>query len=290
MSITKPRWLKQPIPTSAEGRNVRRLLAGLELNTVCREAGCPNRGVCYSLGTATFLILGKICTRGCRFCNIGSGTPEPVEPDEPERVARAAAGMRLKHVVVTSVTRDDLPDGGAGHFAETICELRKHLPEASIEVLIPDFAGNEDALDIVLSARPDVLNHNVETVPQLYRAVRPGADYDRSLRVLARAGAKDMITKSGIMVGLGETVEQLSKIFRDIAKAGVDILTIGQYLSPGPSYYPVKRFVSPKEFENLAEIAGEKGIREVVSGPLVRSSYRAGEAYMKIANNNLKLR
>ena len=283
MTITKPVWLKQKIQANPKSKAVRGLLTELHLNTVCLEAGCPNRSRCYADGTATFLILGNICTRNCRFCNIRSGNPAPVEADEPERVAKAAKGMSLAHIVVTSVTRDDLPDGGAEHFAATTRSIRKLLPQASVELLIPDFEGNEEALNIVINESPDVLNHNVETVPELYETVRPKADYRRSLELLSRTKNRNLITKSGIMVGLGETKEQISRTMEDLAEVGIDILTIGQYLAPSAEHHPVARYIPPEEFEYFTEEGRRYGIGEVVSGPLVRSSYCAGEAYRRLA-------
>jgi len=283
MRLIKPHWLKQKISATPEGKEVRRLLRDLRLNTVCREAGCPNRGSCFAEGTATFLILGSVCTRKCRFCNIASGIPEPVEPDEPERLAKAAVGMNLKHVVVTSVTRDDLPDGGSAQFAKTIRELKKRLPAASVEVLIPDFAGNETALDLVLSESPEVLNHNIETIPELYSDIRPGADYNRSLSVLRHSMESGFITKSGLMVGLGETRDALSSTFDDLAAVGIKILTIGQYLAPSPDHFPVARYIPPEEFEEMAVEAERAGIGAVVAAPLVRSSYHAGVVFNNVA-------
>ena len=280
--LRKPKWFKQGIRSTPEGKRVRSLLSSLNLNTVCTEAACPNRSRCYAEGTATFLILGKTCTRNCRFCNIGTGKPEPVDPTEPERVARASKGMGLSHVVITSVTRDDLPDGGARHFAETVRWIRDLLPDASIELLVPDFGGSMESLQMVLDSSPDVLNHNVETVASLYPKVRPEADYDRSLDVLRRSSEEGFVTKSGIMVGLGESAEQIDETIADIADTGADILTIGQYLQPSPKHYPIKRYVPPEEFDLLAARGNDLGIERVVSGPLVRSSFRAGETYRSL--------
>ncbi|MCK5832160.1 lipoyl synthase [bacterium] len=285
----KPQWFVRDIRSTEDGKNVRHLLESLGLNTVCREANCPNRNYCFNEGTATFLILGKNCTRGCRFCNISKGAPDPLDPDEPRKLAEAAFGMDLKHVVITSVTRDDLPDGGAGHFAQTIKWIRKLLPLASVELLIPDFQGSEPALSTVLNSKPDVLNHNVETVEELYPFVRPEADYERSLNVLKASSDRGFITKSGIMLGLGENIEQIEETFEDLADSGIGILTLGQYLAPSKKHYPVKRYIPPDEFASLAVLARKYGIKEVVSGPLVRSSYKAGETYEKIKKDKLKL-
>ncbi len=274
-----PRWLYHPVLAGSDLREVETLLEDLRLNTVCRSAKCPNRMECFSRRTATFMILGGICTRNCAFCGVPKGVPQPLDPEEPERVARAAAALKLSHVVVTSVTRDDLPDGGASHFAATAQQLRERLPGATIELLVPDFRGDAEALMLVLEERPEVLNHNLETVKELYSRVRPGADYRRSLRLLELARTYDpgVRTKSGVMVGLGETREQLRRLFRDLAAVGCDMLTIGQYLRPGREQLEVERFLSPEEFAELKEEAEEAGIPAVASAPLVRSSYRARE-------------
>ena len=289
MNVRKPPWLKQEIRATPGGGEVRAVLAELGLNTVCREAGCPNRNSCFSEGTATFLILGNICTRSCKFCNIAGGVPEEPDPDEPERLAEASRRLGLSHVVVTSVTRDDLPDGGADHFVRTIEALRKSLPEATLEVLIPDFGGDRQSLNLVLKAAPDVLNHNIETVPKLYDRVRPGANYQRSLDILERSRGRVFAVKSGIMLGLGESRSQLENSFRDLAERGVIILTLGQYIAPSAQHYPVAEFLPPSEFEKLAESAREAGIPEVVSGPLVRSSYRAGSTLKKLKRRRKSL-
>ncbi|MBC7253695.1 MAG: lipoyl synthase [Actinobacteria bacterium] len=274
-----PRWFHRPVLAGRELREVEGLLRDLRLNTVCRSAKCPNRMECYSRRTATFMILGETCTRNCAFCGVPKGVPAPLDPEEPARVARAAAALGLSHVVVTSVTRDDLPDGGAAHFAATVREVRRRLPGATVEVLTPDFRGNPGALMAVLSERPEVFNHNLETVEELYGRVRPGADYRRSLRLLeaARKWCPEVRTKSGVMVGLGETREQMRRLFRDLAAVGCDMLTIGQYLRPGREQLEVERFLSPEEFAELRAEAEEAGIPVVASAPLVRSSYRARE-------------
>lgn len=286
MSLSKPRWMKQRLPTTPQGKGVRRLLKQLRLNTVCSEANCPNRGECYADGTATFLIMGSVCTRNCRFCNIEGGWPQKLLSDEPNRVARAAAGMKLNHVVVTSVTRDDLPDGGANHFAKTIREIRELLPDATVEILIPDFQGDEKALEIVFVESPDVFNHNIETVPRLYPDVRPEADYRRSINVLKASKERELITKSGLMVGLGETREELSRTIEDLAAIDLDILTIGQYSAPSKNHAPVARYLSPEEFEELADEGEKAGLRKVVAGPLVRSSFRAGQVLNEIGEKS----
>jgi len=272
----KPDWLKVKAFTGSGYDHTRRLLRRYGLNTVCQAANCPNRGECFNRGIATFLILGAICTRRCRFCNIQKGNPKPPEPDEPQRVAKAAQEMKLKHIVITSVTRDDLPDGGAAYFAKTIRLIRHYLPRTTIEVLTPDFNGSQKAWRGVIESPPDVFNHNIETVPRLYPLVRPGADYQRSLRLLHWMYENShVITKSGIMVGLGESFEELKAVFADLAKNKVSILTIGQYLAPSKRHYPVARYLHPDEFVRLAEEAKRAGIRTVVSAPLVRSSYQA---------------
>lgn len=277
-TIRKPEWLKVSGFTGDGYRRVDRMLKDLKLNTVCQAASCPNRGECFNRGTATFLILGPLCTRGCRFCNIATGRPQPVDPDEPLRLAQMVAELKLNHVVVTSVNRDDLPDGGASHFAKTIEAIRKELPAASIEILTPDFRNAPQAIDIIIEARPDVFNHNVETVPRLYRRARPGAVYQRSLNLLRDIEQRsEIVTKSGLMLGLGETADELRQVFDDLAAIRVSMLTIGQYLSPSKSHLPVVRYVPPDEFTMLGAEAMQAGIKKVISAPLVRSSYRAEE-------------
>jgi lipoic acid synthetase len=249
------------------------------LHTVCEEARCPNIGDCWSRGTATFMILGDTCTRSCGFCAVKTGRPETLDRGEPRRVAVAVQQMGLRHAVITSVNRDELDDGGAGIFAETIRKVRQFSPGTTIEVLIPDFKGDEAALRTVTEAKPEILNHNTETVPRLYRHVRPQAEYPRSLELLARAKAMDPegLTKSGVMVGLGETKDELLAVFEDLAARSVDILTVGQYLRPTPAHLPVERYWHPDEFADLREAALRMGFRHVESGPLVRSSYHAEE-------------
>lgn len=274
----KPPWLKVTAFSGSGYERVSHLLANHSLNTVCQAANCPNRGECFNRGTATFLIMGPQCTRNCRFCNIETGRPAPLDPGEPARVAEAAARLKLRHVVVTSVTRDDLSDGGAGHFASTVAELRRSLPKASIELLTPDFRGCPEAPDIIIEAGAEVFNHNVETVPRLYQSVRPGADYRRSLDLLRyMADNSEMVIKSGLMAGLGETSQELGMVFVDLAAAGVQVLTIGQYLAPSREHHPIDRYVPPEEFDRLAEDARTAGIGKVFAAPLVRSSYRADE-------------
>ena len=278
-----PRWLRRPLPSAGAAPAVERLVRDLSLDTVCRAARCPNRGECFSAGTATFLILGATCTRNCRFCAIDSGRPQPPRDAEPDAVAMAAERLGLRHVVITSVARDDLPDGGAAHFARTIHSVRARLPRATVEVLIPDFAGDETALAVVLAARPNVLNHNVETVARLYPLVRPRADCARSLRVLARSAASGVCTKSGIMLGLGERDEEVRRLLADLRSAGVRLLTIGQYLAPSPHHAPVARYAAPEEFDRWRSLAMEMGFAAVAAGPFARSSYRAERLYLAAA-------
>jgi len=278
MSITrKPEWLKKQFDPIAESR-MTALLRSLSLHTVCEDANCPNRSECFKSKTATFLILGDVCTRGCRYCAVAKGAPAMLDPDEPQHVAEAAEKLDLRHVVVTSVTRDDLPDGGADHFAQTILALRKRLPLSTIEVLIPDFQGSETSLNLVIDAKPDIINHNVETVPSLYPVVRPQADYARSLELLRRVKQAGLYCKTGFMVGLGETRQDVLALMDDLVAAGCDMLTIGQYLQPSKNHLPVVEFITPAQFDEYKVIALEKGIRFVASGPFVRSSYHAAEA------------
>lgn len=279
-----PRWFLQPVRSGGNMREVEELLKRYELNTVCESARCPNRMECFARGTATFMIMGDRCTRGCVFCGVKKGEPLPLDEGEPQRVAEVAKRLELEHVVVTSVTRDDLDDGGAGHFAATIRAVHEALPEASVEVLVPDFQGSEESLATVVQACPNVFNHNLETVRRLYRKVRPQAEYQRSLRLLrlAKELNSDLVSKSGLMVGLGEKREELEAAFFDLARAGCDILTLGQYLRPRASCLEVERFWEPREFAELEDIARGCGLREVVSAPLVRSSYRAKESMQRI--------
>jgi len=280
-----PPWLRKRLLASGDIESTRRLLADLHLNTVCQSARCPNQGECFAHRTATFMILGNTCTRNCRFCAVEHGRPETVDQDEPRRVAEAARRLGLRHVVVTSVTRDDLPDGGAGHFAATITSLREALPGSYIEVLTPDFRGSRDALTIVARAKPDIFNHNVETVPRLYPEVRPQADYRRSLEVLKEMKAIDakIYTKSGLMVGLGETQDEVLVVMADLRAVQCDILTIGQYLRPSPQHLEIKEFVTPETFAWYAEKGKELGFLHIASEPYVRSSYHAAAFSERIA-------
>jgi lipoic acid synthetase len=275
----KPAWLKAKAPVGENFHNLKKLARGLGLHTVCESAQCPNIGECWNHRTATFMLLGDICTRRCGFCAVPKGKPGPIDLDEPRRVAEAVAKLGLKHAVVTSVNRDDDNVGGARIFAETIRQVRELSPECRIEVLIPDFQGLDEALKVVLDALPDVLNHNTETVPRLYRVVRSGARYERTLRLLenAKKFSPGMVTKSGVMVGLGETITELVEVFRDLGGRGVDILTVGQYLRPSRDHLPMTRFYTPDEFQYLKSEALHFGCRHVESGPLVRSSYHAHE-------------
>jgi len=274
-----PAWLKVRAPGGEGYLRVKGLLRRAGLHTVCEEAACPNIGECFEAGTATFLILGDVCTRACRYCAITSGRPDPVDAEEPRRVAETVALLGLRHAVVTSVTRDDLPDGGADIFAATIREIHRLSPSTAVEVLIPDLRGDWQALAAITEAGPDILNHNVETVPRLYRSVRPQAVYLRSLDLLRQAKTlrPGMSTKSGIMLGLGEEPAEIRKAMSDLRGAGCDILTLGQYLRPSPRHLPVTRFYPPEEFAALAEEGRALGFRHVESGPLVRSSYRAAQ-------------
>ena len=275
----KPSWLRAKAPGGENFHQLKKLARGLGLHTVCESAQCPNIGECWNHKTATFMLLGDICTRRCGFCAVPKGRPQPLDLDEPRRVAEAVATLGLKHAVITSVNRDDDNLGGARIFAETIRQVRTVAPDCRIEVLIPDFQGLEEALQIVLNARPDVLNHNTESVPRLYRAVRSGARYERTLRLLenAKKFSPGMITKSGVMVGLGESMTELADVFADLAARQVDILTVGQYLRPSRDHLPIARFYTPEEFAYLKEEAPRLGFRHVESGPLVRSSYHAHE-------------
>lgn len=274
-----PEWLSRPIPRPGRQRSVARILVEGGLETVCENARCPNRGECYGGGTATFMILGNVCSRSCRFCAVAKGTAKSVDPGEPGRVAHAAAEMELDYVVVTSVTRDDLDDGGAGHFAATVNAVRLHNRGCRVEVLTPDFQGSPHAIEAVVRAAPDVYNHNVETVPRLYTAVRPLADFDRSLDLLRLVKKLDpgMVTKSGIMVGVGESRDELLAALAGLREVGCDAVTIGQYLQAAQECLPVDRYVPPSEFRELELLAREMGFAAVASGPLIRSSYKAAD-------------
>jgi lipoic acid synthetase len=282
--LRKPPWIRVRAPGSAAFHETRALLRERGLATVCEQAACPNIGECWEKKHATFMILGEICTRACAFCNVATGKPGPLDPDEPARVAEATARLGLSHVVVTSVDRDDLGDGGAGHFAQTIRAIREACQATTIEVLTPDFLRKPGALETVVAARPDVFNHNLETVPSLYPLVRPGARYFHSLRLLQRVKERDasIVTKSGIMVGLGETRNEITQVMDDLRVAEVEFLTIGQYLQPTRKHHAVARFVAPGEFAALEAIAYSKGFLFVSASPLTRSSHHAGEAFAKL--------
>ncbi len=274
-----PAWMKRPIAREGSYESVKQLMERLELHTVCQSAKCPNQGECFASGTATFLIMGDACTRGCRFCAVDTRQPAPLDPEEPARLAEAVLALRIKHAVITTVTRDDLPDGGAAHFVAVIAAVRDASPGTRIEVLTSDFGGNLESVDTVADALPDVFNHNLETVPRLYADVRPGAVYERSLAVLARVKERHpaMPTKSGLMLGLGETHAEVVSVMRDLRAAGCDMLTLGQYLRPSAKHLPVAEFVPPEEFDALAAEAEALGFSAVASAPFVRSSYHAGE-------------
>lgn len=278
--VPKPEWLRVKAHSTAGLEVVEEILKNFHLNTVCHEAACPNRGECFGRKTATFMILGSVCTRGCTFCNVTKGKAQLVDEMEPENVAQAVKALGLKHTVITSVTRDDLPDGGAGHFARVIKAIRRKAPKLTIEVLIPDFQGNCDALRMVIDAHPEIINHNVETVSSLYPKVRPQANYHRSLELLQRVKENDpsIYTKSGIMVGLGEKPEAVLSLLADLREVNCDFLTIGQYLAPSTKHHPVMEYIHPDQFREYQVKAYELGFSYVTSGPLVRSSYMAEEA------------
>jgi lipoyl synthase len=282
--LPKPDWIRVKAPVSAGYFATQKLMRENALHTVCEEAGCPNIGECWEKKHATFMIMGDTCTRACAFCNVKTGLPGALDPDEPVRVAEATAKLGLAHIVVTSVDRDDLADGGARHFAETIRAIRAHCPQTTIEVLTPDFLRKDGALELVVEARPDVFNHNLETVPSLYLTVRPGARYFHSLRLLQRVKEIDptMFTKSGIMVGLGEERNEVLQVMDDLRSAQVDFLTVGQYLQPTRKHHEVKRFVPPDEFKGLEAIAYSKGFLMVAASPLTRSSHHAGEDFARL--------
>jgi lipoyl synthase len=283
-SPRKPPWLRVRAPISPEYHATRRLMRELQLHTVCEEAACPNIGECWKERHATVMILGAVCTRACTFCNVATGRPDRLDPHEPQRVGEAVAALGLAHIVVTSVDRDDLADGGADHFARTIAAIRSAAPATTIEVLVPDFLHKEGAIETVVAARPDVLNHNLETVPRLYAEVRPGARYFHSLRLLDQAKRRDptLFTKSGLMVGLGEAPGEVRQVMDDLRAAQVDFLTIGQYLQPTPKHHRVERFVMPEEFESYRRQALGKGFLMVSAAPLTRSSYHAGEDFARL--------
>jgi len=279
LTTRKPAWLKVPAPGGPNYLALKHLMRDLRLHTVCEEAHCPNIGECWEHKAATFMILGDVCTRNCAYCAVAHGTPAPLDRDEPVRLAAAVERMGLKHVVITSVDRDDLPNGGAEIFAGAIVEIRRRLPETSIEVLIPDFKGSEQALRIVVAARPDILNHNLETIERLYRLARPGGRYSRALELLRRAKEMDpaTLTKSGIICGLGEEWDELLGAMRHVRAQGTDILTLGQYLRPSGQHLPIARYYTPAEFAELRRLGRAMGYRHVEAGPLVRSSYHAWE-------------
>ena len=276
----RPAWLRAPAPVGDNYRELKELVQTLQLHTVCESAACPNIGDCWNRRTATFMILGNVCTRRCGFCAVQKGGPLPVDYDEPRRVAEACAALGLKFAVITSVNRDDRKDGGAELFAMTIRAIRERVPGCGVEVLVPDFQGSHAAMDVVLAARPDILNHNTETVPRLYRQVRLGARYERSLDMLAyvKKAVPVTPTKSGLMLGLGETLEEVTAVMRDLRAADVDILTLGQYLRPSAKHLPIIRYIPVEEFAELKRLGYEMGFRHVESGPLVRSSYHAADA------------
>ncbi len=284
--LRKPDWFKVQANTGEANEAVIRLIRSLNLNTVCEEANCPNAGECFSNQTATFMLLGSQCTRNCTFCAVGKGFPEAPDPDEPARLAEAIAQLKLRHVVLTTVTRDDLPDGGAAHFVAVMTAIRKQITEntPAIEVLISDLQGNWDALQQIIDARPQVINHNVETVPRLYPEVRPEADFARSVDLLQRVKTQnpDILTKSGIMVGLGETPAEVIQVMESLRAAGVNLLTIGQYLAPSQKHHPVVEYIHPDQFLAYKKAGEAMGFAHVASGPLVRSSYHAGEAFKTV--------
>ncbi|MGB7061439.1 MAG: lipoyl synthase [Candidatus Zixiibacteriota bacterium] len=279
MQVRRPHWLKVQASWGENYRRIKSLLAQSNLHTVCQEANCPNISHCFEKGTATFLILGEVCTRGCTFCDVRSGVPLPVDEDEPERVAETVKKLNLNYAVITSVTRDDLDDGGASIFALTINKIKSSIPGCKVEVLIPDFGGSLESLKTVLEAKPDVLNHNMETVQRLYPQVRKGADYRRSLDLLRNVKEvdKSMVTKSGVMLGLGESLEEIVELIKDLRNVDCNLLTIGQYLSPSNEHLPITKFYPPSEFAELKVVGEEMGFAHVESGPLVRSSYHARE-------------
>ncbi len=276
-----PEYLKRPLIDTEKTRTVRKILKTKCLNTVCENARCPNKNECYTKNTATFLIMGNVCTRNCRYCNIGCARPEPLDENEPKHIAEAVLALGLKYSVITSVTRDDLPDGGAGHFARCIKEIRTLTPGVKIEILTPDFKGDKSAMDIIIKAHPEVFNHNIETVERLFPTARPQAVYKRSLEVLKYVkNNSDITTKSGLMVGLGESFEEIESTLSDLKSAGCDIVTMGQYIQPSKAHLPVQKYYTPEEFEDLKKLAEKCGIKHYQIGPLVRSSYNAAELHI----------
>ncbi len=275
-----PQYLKRGIIDTEKTKKVRHILKDNCLNTVCEAARCPNKSECYAKNTATFLIMGNNCTRNCRFCNINCAKPQELNPLEPNKVAKAVKDLNLNYAVITSVTRDDLPDGGAEHFSKVIYEIKNLTPDVKVEVLTPDFKGNKNSINTVIKAKPDVFNHNIETVPSLYKTARPQADYKRSLEFLEYIKkTSDILTKTGLMVGLGETKEELIKVFEDLVKINCDIVTIGQYIQPTKQHLPVKKYYEPKEYDELALIAKQLGIKHTFFSPLTRSSYKAFDVF-----------
>lgn len=287
--LRKPEWLRVNSKDIGKLGHVNRLIDSLGLNTVCKEANCPNRLECFAKKTATFMILGSVCTRNCKFCNVTGGDPQKVDPDEPRRVADAIVKLELKHAVITSVTRDDLEDGGANQFAKVIRAIKERDSKIIVEVLIPDLQGDQDALEMVLKAKPDILNHNVETVSRLYDDIRPEANYQQSLDVLKRTKAFDptIYTKSGIMVGVGEKEEEVLALFKDLVAHDCDFLTIGQYLQPSDQHYPIKEYIHPDTFDMYKDQALQTGLKFVASSPLVRSSYNAQEFFEAMENQKI---
>jgi lipoyl synthase len=282
--LQRPDWIRVKAPISKGYQETKQLIGDLKLNTVCEEAACPNIGECWEKKHATVMILGSVCTRACAFCNVKTGRPDLLDPHEPERLAQGVGRLGLEHVVITSVDRDDLPDGGAEHFAKCIKEIRKTAPNTTIEILTPDFLRKDGALEIVVEAKPDVFNHNIETVPSLYKTIRPGARYFHSLNILHNVKKLDptIFTKSGIMVGLGETNEEVIQVMDDFRSANVDFITIGQYLQPTKKHANIDRYVTPEEFKYLERVAKTKGFLMVSASPLTRSSYHAGEDFRKL--------
>jgi len=291
MTVAKPDWLRKRLPTGEITKRIEENLLRNSLHTICQEGCCPNQGECFARGVAAFLIMGNVCTRNCRFCAVTSGKPTPLDPGEPERLADEINSMGIRFAVITSVTRDDLPDGGAKHFVEVIHAIhatREKCPETGIEVLIPDFNGLPSAVRSIVDAGPEVINHNVETVPRLYSEVRPQAHYDQSVGVIRMIREMDehMVTKSGIMLGLGETAEEVRMVMADLIRAGCNILTIGQYLCPSGDHHPVAEYVRPEIFDEYKRIGLEMGFKDVAAGPFVRSSYRAIDSYIKVVGTN----
>lgn len=287
----KPKWIRVRAPSSAKYHETRELFRDLRLNTVCEEAACPNIGECWTQGHATVMILGDVCTRACAFCNVATGKPGAVDTTEPESVGQAAANLNLKHIVITSVDRDDLDDGGAEHFARVIAAVRKYAPEVTIEILTPDFLRKPGAIEVVVNAKPDVFNHNLETVPRLYPSIRPGARYFHSLRILNLVKTLDpeIFTKSGIMVGLGEENGEVAQVMDDMRSADVDFITVGQYLQPTRKHAAIDRFVHPEEFKRFEALAWAKGFLMVSASPLTRSSYHAANDFQRLRNSRARL-